>query len=304
MKSLTLSFCIWLLWIGQSAFGQGDVLRLGDRWKAGDVLFDENRWVEVIVGDMPLVIAVPHGGAVKPDEVSDRGCKGVKQTDRNTIQTARAIEAAFVKKYNKRPFIVISHIARVKVDQNRDLPEATCGNPLSEKAWYSFHSRVDTALALAVEQFGDAVFIDLHGHGHPNQRLELGYALTKEDLTEAFNDQNLEALAKRSSLKNIVRKNANVNFKELLFGKDAFGSLMYKRSILVTPSIQDPHPVNEEKFFAGGFNTRKYTSEKYPMVYGWQIECNYKGIRDSESNRTRFGEAFADAFLEFQSKLN
>lgn len=274
-----------------------------DHWEAGDIRFDENKWTEVIVGNMPLVISVPHGGMTYPEEIPDREGKGIVTVlDSRTIETARAIQSAFIETFNKSPFIIISHISRKKVDQNREIEEATNGNELAKIAWHNFHSSIDTALA-AAERFGTVTFIDLHGHGHPNQRLELGYLLTKNDLEKAFNDEGLEELSTAFSLKNILSTKSDANVKDLLFGEKAFGSLIRDNGIPATPSFQDPHPVDQEAFFAGGYNTSRYTGEDYPNVYGWQIECNFKGVRDSDSSRAKFGLAFVKAYMDYTAYI-
>lgn len=296
-----------LLLVSLNSFAQNEKIK-ADHWKAGDVRFDESKWTEVIVGNMPLVICVPHGGALHDERIPDRDCteygRIVKGADGRTIQTARAIEAAFLKLYNKKPYIVISHLSRRKVDQNRDVDMATCGDPLAKQAWDNFHLSIDTALSLAVSSFGDAVFIDLHGHGHPNQRLEIGYSLDKAQLNKAFQKKDLTRLGGRSSLANYLKMNADAKIHNLLFGKYSFGSLIHNYGIPATPAMQDPHPVDDENFFAGGYNTRRYTSAKYPNVFGWQIECNNKGVRDTEASRERFGIALTKSYSDFVKYLS
>ena len=296
LNKAAISFLLFIIF-GFNAIAQD--IQVGAHWKAGAVHFDANKWTEVIVGDMPLVISVPHGGALNPDEIPDRVCKGaVTVTDGRTIQTVRAIEAAFLEKYNKRPYIVISHLSRKKVDQNREIEIATCGNALAKQGWNTFHASIDTALADAVKQFGHAVYIDFHGQSHPNLRLELGYSLTKENLQAIYEGKEIDQ-AKRTSMQNYLRKHTDVTLQELLFGDRAFGSLIYALGAAATPAAQDPHPVADEAFFSGGYNTRRYTSERHPEVYGWQIEANNKGIRDTEENRKTFAFVFVQAFTEF-----
>lgn len=277
------------------------------RWQPGKILYYPDNWVEVIVGDMPLVISVPHGGSLKPDGIPDRDCKitdegtSVTVTDSRTIELVRAIEAAFMKKYQKRPFIVISNIARTKVDQNRPVDLGTCKDSLAERAWHDFHGSIDTSLALAVQKFGYAMYIDLHGHGHSNQRLELGYSLDGPQLKDAFeNEEPVLTYASNSSLQNFLRER-NITFKDMLWGASSFGTLMYQYGVPSVPSMQDRFPLPDEKFFSGGYNTRRYTSGEYPKVYGWQIECNYKGVRDSEESRAGFADAFTNAYMKFIS---
>lgn len=276
-------------------------------WKPGQVRFDTNRWVEVIVGDMPLVISVPHGGLVHAEAIADRDCNDVgrvvRGVDRHTMETARAIERVFLRKYGKRPTFIIAHLSRRKVDQNREIRLATCGDPVGEAAWHYYHASVDSALAYTVGQFGHSAFIDLHGHGHANQRLELGVMLTKDHLQDAYRDRHLDALAKRSSLYNYLVHHPHVAFKDIIFGRHAFGSLLYRHGVPATPARQDPHPVGDEKFFSGGYITERYTSADYPTVYGWQIECHYRGIRDNEANREAFAEALGKAYYGFTDKF-
>lgn len=298
---------VWILCAFATAQAQDPMSINVDNWQAGQVRYDDRKWTEVIVGDMPLVISVPHGGAIHADEIADRNCNDlgrvIRGADMRTIQTARAIQAAFQKKYNKRPYIVISHLSRRKVDHNREIELATCGDPLAQEAWHYYHASIDSTLAHVVQHFGHTVFVDLHGHAHPNLRLELGYTLTKNNLQSAFAGRNVNRLAERSSVNNYLQHNPAVTLHDMLFGPDAFGTLMYNEGIASTPALQDPHPVGDEAFFAGGYITRKYTTSQYPTVYGWQIEAQFKGIRDTPANRRVFSEAFADAIVAFSEKF-
>lgn len=303
VSSIFLSFFLFFI---PAEAQQIPVVNQSVNWKPGSKIYYQHDWVEVMPGDMPIVISVPHGGFLKPADIPDRTCKDegglVTVTDSYTIETALAIRLAFFKKYNHSPFIVISNIARTKVDQNRDLYQAACGNEFAETAWRQFHNAVDTALALAVSEYGYALYIDLHGHGHKNQRLELGYSLTGADLREAFQkDADLSFWNENSSLQNLL-KSKRTTFRKLVWGKHSFGSLIYKNGIPAVPSLQDPFPLEDEKFFSGGYNTRRYTSAGYPGVFGWQIECNFKGVRDSETSRNNFAEQFVSTYSRFIKK--
>ncbi|WP_461534030.1 hypothetical protein [Sinomicrobium sp.] len=305
LKSLPTTLLLFVLLAVNTVFAQERTIEATD-WKAGEVLFDTQKWTEVIVGDMPLVISVPHGGYFEDENIPDRECsdKGrvVTVSDANTIATARAVQQVFRERYNKTPYIVISRLSRRKVDQNREVDLATCGNALGIQAWNNFHNAVDRAIKYAQKDSEWVLYIDLHGHGHKNQRLEIGYNMTSEELEKAYKKDGLKKLTQKSSLRNLVSEKGT-DFHSLLFGADAFGTLMQNRGIAATPAMQDPHPVEGEKFFSGGDNTRMYTSSEYPKVFGWQIECNYKGVRNSDASRVRFGEAFAASYMEYISKL-
>ena len=281
MKFIKLTLLLFL--ISGFAYAQ--------KWEVGKTYTDDEKWTEFIVGDLPLIISVPHGGAVTlPDALRD--CKGaVTVTDSRTIELAKEIEKAFVAKYNARPFIIISNISRKNVDQNRDMAEGTCGNKAMEKPWNQFHDYIDTALALATKKFGKAIYIDLHGHGHTKQRLEVGYLLKAEEL-RALDAKDNKQVAK-SSVANLLASDKNLDLEQLLVGPNAFGTLMAQQGIDAVPSKQDKAPLEDDKYFNGGYNTVRYTSNKYPNVFGWQIESHYKGVRDAEG-RPAFAKAFVD----------
>ena len=269
-------------------------------WKVGEVRYDENKWNEVIVGDMPLVISVPHGGAIKPDDIEDRTCDGATTvTDTYTIELAREIQSEMLEKYGQKPFFIISHLARTKIDQNRELEEATCGNLAMNAAWEYFHNSIDSALNLAVDKFGSAIYIDLHAHGHAIQRLELGYSLTTSDLGKVYSGIEFLTLGEKSSFNNLLRIREDLDIEKLITGDKAFGTLISELGIPSVPSKADPYVQRGQSYFNGGYNTKYYTSESYPYVYGWQIEVNSEA-RNTKEKREKFAQAFGKAIKEFK----
>lgn len=273
---------------------------VADHWKSGDVFFDDKEWTECIAGDMPLVISAPHGGTLTPTGIPDRTCNNATTvTDLNTRELARAIEKELVEKYNVRPYLILCHLKRTKIDQNREINEATCGNPQMRAAWHQFHDYVDTAVSTAASKFGRAIYIDLHGHGHANQRLEIGYNLSTSELGKVYTSTNLLALAQKSSIQNLLLQNTTLSFQDLIMGEEAFGTLMVEEGFPSVPSKQDPYAHSGESYFNGGYNTRFYTSSDYPKVFGWQIECNKNGVRDNATSRAAFAKAFAKVIMQY-----
>ncbi len=260
---------------------------------------DIEKWTEYRVGNMPLVITVPHGGYIRPDSIPNRECKdAVTVVDSYTIELVNAIDSVFMVDYGFRPHIIIAYIARIKVDQNRDIVEGTCGNIQVAKPWNVFHDFTDDAIELAVAKFGKTAYIDLHAHGHSIQRLELGYLLTGSELLNLDENANEQRLIQKSSLQNLFRLYPQTSFRELIKGAKAFGTSMYNDKFASVPSQQDPFPNEDEKYFNGGYNTKRYTSSKYPKVFGWQIESNYKGVREPY-NRPLFARAFCKNILQY-----
>ena len=254
--------------------------------------FDEEKWTECRVGNMPVVISVPHGGRLQLDNIGDRVCPdAVTVTDKNTIELALEIEAAFLQKYGLRPYIILCHLSRKEVDQNREIKIATCGNSAMERAWHAFHNFIDSAIANATMKFGGCLYIDLHGHGHPVQRLELGYGINATDLPLLKASGNIDSISKKSTLNNLLKIGKdNFNFRDLVIGKNSFGTMMANKGFASIPSEQDVIVAANENYFNGGFNARRYTSKNYPSCFGWQIETNFKGVRD-EKGRPFFAEA-------------
>lgn len=272
-------------------------------WDVGSKTKDSFEWIEVRAGNMPVVISVPHGGAYHDEQIADRNCNDigrvVRGIDRNTIPIGNAMQAAFEKINGTTPYMVIATLSRRKVDQNREIELATCGDALGKIAWHNYHNALDAVIKEAVAKFGYVFFIDMHGHGHEVQRLELGYSLTTRQLQDLKKGKNTKSF-KESSLANLVNvSKQKVSYQELLFGVNAIGSQMQNQQIPSTPGIQDPHPVGKQPFFAGGYITRKYTSKEYPSVFGLQIECYFKGVRDTKANREKFATAFVNSYNHF-----
>lgn len=271
--------------------------------ETGDVIMGENDWLELKVGNMPLVISAPHGGTLNPDEVADRNCRGATTVrDRNVNELAFEIEAELKKRFTMQPYIIAAHISRKKIDLNRDMVAATCGNEEMEPAWHQYHEYIENALKKAVDEFGKVIYIDLHGHGHKKQRLELGYLLSKNDLRDYYLDPSGSAsIPGKSSFLNILQEGSVVDLKNLLTGEKSFGTLIENEGIAAVPSLNDPYPLSDDAYFTGGYNTRRYTSQDYPDVFGWQIEAHYQGVRDAEG-RPVFAKAFANSITTFMKE--
>ena len=83
----------------------------------GTVCFGKQNYVEFVAGDFPLVISVPHGGAMAPANIPDR--TGTTVTDSNTIDLGRAIAQAFTSRTGRRPYLIICHLRLPKASNQR-----------------------------------------------------------------------------------------------------------------------------------------------------------------------------------------
>ncbi len=256
----------------------------------GDTRWGERQFTEFQPGELPLVIAASHGGHEKPADVPDR-TNGVKDQDAHTQELARLIAGEVHAATGRRPHLVICRLHRAKLDANRDLAEAAEGNAVAERAWREYHGFIEQACAAAVKQFGVAFLIDLHGHGHPDPRVELGYlhdAIELGDCDEALDEATY---VRRSSLRWMVERRG-LRHSELLRGPLSLGALLEAEGFPSTPSPGRPVPFLP--FFRGGYTVARHCDPE-KNVTGVQIEANRPRLRDTLPNRQRFAAALTRA---------
>ncbi len=260
----------------------------------GSSTFGQHHFIEYVPGDMPLIITAPHGGHLMPSEIPDRS-KGVVDTDANTLELARTIAAEIHAQTGRHIHLVICHLHRSKLDANRELADAAQGGQLAEHAWAEHHNFIAQACSAAVKQFGVAFLIDLHGHGHPDARVELGYlhnALDLADCDEALNEStyvnagSLHWMADRSPL----------SYTELLRGPQSLGALLELEGFPSTPSPRMPVPT--EPFFRGGYTIQRHCNAARGCT-GLQIEANRPRLRDTAENRLLFSRALVKALRTY-----
>jgi N-formylglutamate amidohydrolase len=251
-------------------------------------------YVAFEMGNIPIILSVPHGGDLKPIEIADRSCNNaVSVMDEFTIEQARAIMDEFAK-LGYKPYLIINKIHRSKMDANRNSDDASCGDKNALAVWTLFHSQIQSSMADVSTKFEKGLFIDLHGHGNPKQRIELGYLLYEDELALADETLNSPALLSVSSIQHLAKNNTSGELHSaLLKGENAFGSLLNQAGFPTVPSNSDPVPLASDNYFSGGYNTANYSSYKGGTIDGIQMECNKTGLRDSKTNR----EAFAVAFV-------
>lgn len=275
-----------------------DPVDVGIRFDAAtNTWWGTNDWIEYRVGTLPLILSAGHGGALEPPEIPDRTF-GVTVTDSRTIETTRAASDAVFDRTGERPHVVISHLRRTKLDPNREIVEAAQGNPDAERAWAEYHALIDSAKAAVARDHGSGLYLDMHGHGHPVRRLELGYLLNSDelstrsdadfDLQDGF-DTSMKALAERT----------DEPFSDILRGPESFGGLLDARGVRSVPSPRWPDPQidtipGREAFFSGGYSTARHGSLNGGLIDGIQIEHHWPGIRDNATNRGAYARVLAE----------
>ncbi|WP_395740534.1 hypothetical protein [Prosthecobacter sp.] len=260
----------------------------------GKSVFGEQKYIEYIPGDLPLVVCSPHGGRETPESIPDRK-EGVVQPDANTQELARAFAEAVHARTGRHMHLIISNLHRKELDPNREIVEAAQGSPIAEKAWNEYHGFVAQACAATVKQHGVAFFIDLHGQSHPDVRIELGYQHSAKDLAVSDAQLNGPSYHARSSIQ-LIAMQSNEPYSQIVRGPASFGALLEKKGYLAAPSPRMPSP--QEPFFTGGYTVRRYCVAK-DHVTGLQIETYKPKLRDTKESRQQFAAALVDVLAEY-----
>jgi hypothetical protein len=258
-------------------------------------------WVQSDSGSMPLVILVPHGGKAKPRGLPDRSCDvclGGEDTDTGVM--AERIANAIEGRIGRRPFVVRNLLHRGKFDANRDIDEAVSGVREVVPVWERWHQRIDEAKQAALATNTRALVIDLHGHAHDVQRIELGYLIR---LRQGTPGEMTPVDLRASSIAQLVGRAASGDgAAALLRGPRALGTLLAEAGFPAVPSASDPAPKSGEQYYSGGYNVVRHGSLAGGNVDAIQMELNYEGLLGDEASQARFAEAFAGAVIKYLSE--
>jgi len=285
-KNATLFILLFLGFISSlNVFGQ-------------EIIYGTNNYISYQKGTLPIVISVPHGGQITPNTIPDRTCNSpTTVTDSNTIQLAQEISNSLFQLTGCYPYIIYCNLKRTKIDCNRNISDGACGNPAAVIAWNEFHNFTQTAINSAKNNYTDkAFYIDLHGHGHSIQRLELGYSLSAANYNLSDATLNTSTYISASTIQNLASNNVlNLSHAQLLRGDFALGTLLGDKGFPSVPSKQIPAP-GTTAYFSGGYNTELYTNS---TMNGVQIECNFDGVRNNATNRKNFADALSPVLVDY-----
>jgi hypothetical protein len=260
----------------------------------------QESYVTFLPGDMPLIISIPHGGYLMPDEIPERPCVNcAKNQDIYTLEIGLGMRDAIYRMTGHYPHVIINNLHRTRLDPNRNVEEAAAGNPDAEKSWNRFQDCIDSASALVSGAFGKGLFIDLHGHRHLIRRTELGYLLSGEEIQ--FDDEMLDlgTFTEYSSIRNLAVTNPGaISFSQLLRGPSSLGSMLGDLGYPTVPSSEIPFPAAGEPYFSGGYNTTRHGSSGGGTIDGIQIELDLD-LRSDMARRDRLVEDLSKVLLEF-----
>ena len=271
------------------------------QYSPGQIYFGVDSFIEYRAGDLPIIVSAPHGGYLEPVTIPDRNCSGcVTGRDSRTEEMAYELDSAVKVVFGGHPHVIVNKLARIKLDANREIVEAAQGNTQAEAAWYEYHQFIQAAKDSAIAEYGTALFIDLHGHGHTIQRIELGYLLSRSELQLPNTTLNSQDYQDSTAIKHLFDvQSPPVDFSELLRGSDCLGELLVDRGYATVPSATDTAPAGNDPYFNGGYNTRRHGSKDSSAVNAVQFELNWDDVRDSRSNRKLFARGCACALRSY-----
>lgn len=281
-----------------------------------EVLFGHNHFTEYQVGNMNLILSVPHGGSMEPKDIPDReaGCWDAKTSsciyshkcssgsiqdykkckvstnqDRYTIEVAQALAEEINKiTVGFFPHIIINHLQRFKMDANREKEEASFGIPQAEQAWEEYMGFLTTAKS----QMTGGLILDIHGQAHPERWIELGYTLSKTSLNSGIFS------ASCSSISHLASQLINVSSESLVAGNRSLGKYIEEQnnSYVCVPSPSHPSP-NNGSYYSGGYIIKTFGSLSSGTADAIQLELP-QWVRAAEE-RPRFCKALARAVMKF-----
>eukprot|EP00457_Paulinella_chromatophora_P006534 gb/GEZN01006552.1/.p1 GENE.gb/GEZN01006552.1/~~gb/GEZN01006552.1/.p1 ORF type:complete len:488 (-),score=29.05 gb/GEZN01006552.1/:172-1635(-) len=266
----------------------------------------ENHFVASSRGDLPLVICMPHGGALRPEFIPDQ-TTSIRKADSHTKLLGSCIARGVKKRLGESPFTVACCVHRSKVDVNRPLKSeflgtTACSDPMGILIWHEYHNAIALALEECLRRFGSCLLIDLHGQAHGNDYVELGYSLTRADLVRA--DRYLDT-------QQCTVNTLGASVSEVVRGPYSLGAYLHAAEVKACPSPALPRPPGKGVFFEGGYTAWHYAGMKFdgnpgfnrPGVATIQCETPYVSRQSPKSSPPfdGYGGQFAaglSAFLQ------
>jgi hypothetical protein len=267
---------------------------------AGQSIFGRDGFIEYVVGNLPIVISVPHGGYLKPSTIPDRVLGTAGHQDTHTQELAREIIELFRKQTGRVPHVIINRLHRDKLDANRELFDAAQDDSIATNAWNEFHDFIDTAEHRVLRDAGHGLYIDLHGHRHTWQVIELGYLLVSNQLKLGDAELDASVQSETTSL-GLATNDSSPSLSQLLRGPRSFGAALEREGFATVPSPMH-HDPGIEPYFSGGYNLEQHSAFSGKKIPGIQVELP-TGIREDDARRRAFSAAFVKSISGLLSNM-
>lgn len=282
-------------------------------------LYDSQNYIKYEVGNIPVIIAAPHGGNLRPSGMPSRnyGCwDAVKRQciwshdcgrqdeskcqagiikDSYTAEIAKGIADELEAITRRRPHVVYNLLHRSRLDANRERDEATFGVSQAVQAYQAYGDFIQQAK----DTFDDiGILFDIHGQTHTladgSEWTEIGYVLCRTKLNTGVFEAS-DASIKNLGLRQCGRSESC--FRALIRGSQSFGGFLEQEGYQCVPSPSHPSP-RSESYFTGGHTVKTYGSKCSGKVDAIQLEIpRYQRFH----NRENFSRAVARAINNFMN---
>ncbi len=212
-----------------------------------------------------------------------------------TIEIAQLVRAKYEELTGKQPHMIVSNLHRAKMDASKEIEEATFMMERAVWAYNSYNEFIQEALdAVQNTEVTTGLFLDLHGHTHLEEWVELGYLLSKTQLNEQT------SIAKNSSIRSLVENKCGSDqacFASILYGNESLGSFLQNDGFTTIPSPDHPSPGNGN-YFSGGINSREYGSRNGSSIDAVQLGVP-RHLRFNATDMTAFADSLAQSLVGF-----
>ncbi len=251
-------------------------------WAAGQQI-ESPEMIVLQLGDLPVVISAPHGGALKVPGVEPRKGEGLEPgpagfrgaRDGGTEELALEVARQLAERMNGSPSFAISRVHRRYVDFNRP-PNIAYEATETKTIYDQYHAELDAAVRAVREKYSAGLLIDIHGQGSSAKTAFRG---TSNGLTVSG-----------------IRSAAG---EEFVSGPHSLLGLLKKRGWTVHP---DPFDGKEQSGFTGGYIVRTYGSHMPNGIDAIQLELG-ADYRKADV-RVRVAKELAESITEYFEHLN
>ena len=283
---IILLFLFLFIGCGESGRATQSVLPTPEvKYTPGDIITDSQGYISYRVGNMPIIITVPHDGTLTPSTFPDR--TGSSARAENTRKVAEQFAYFFNANSNGLyPHIIYNNISRSKLDPDLNQMDGAQGNSYANLSYGTYHSFLQTAIDSVEEYFDAGILLNLVEHNHSNQRVELGYLLSASDLD--LTNLQLNSYSAQSSISQIADLSTS-SFAEVIRGYNSLGTLIVGRSYTsndvtysfeAVPTLDNP-TIGSTDYSSGGYTIAQYGSSNGGKINGIDVATPFAGFRDN-----------------------
>ena len=283
---IILIFLFLFIGCGESGRATQSVLPTPEvKYTPGDIITDSQGYISYRVGNMPIIITVPHDGTLAPSTFPDR--TGSSKRAENTRKVAEQFAYFFNANSNGLyPHIIYNNISRSKLDPDLNQMDGAQGNSYANLSYGTYHSFLQTAIDSVEAYFDAGILLNLVEHNHSNQKVELGYLLSASDLD--LTNLQLNSYSAQSSVSQIADISTS-SFAEVIRGYNSLGTLIVGRSYTsndvtysfeAVPTLDNP-TIGSNDYSSGGYTIAQYGSSNGGKINGIDVATPFAGFRDN-----------------------